>query len=147
MVLLENKKTKGMKSHLANLVAIAKLDGEFSLAEKRLIFDIGTKNGLSQEKIKKIIRSEKPIEFKVPKNDSDRFDRVYDLIQMAYADGVCTEDEIASCIELAEKLGFKKAITGVLVRKIAMELGAEEPKTKEEIKTACGDFLSYEQAA
>lgn len=37
------KKTKGIKSHISNLVAIAKSDGNFSIAEKRLIFDIAKK--------------------------------------------------------------------------------------------------------
>jgi tellurite resistance protein len=53
MVLFETKKTKSLKSHLANLVAIAKSDGDFSVAEKRLIFDIGVKNGLSTDEVKK----------------------------------------------------------------------------------------------
>ncbi len=81
MEIFESKKTKGMKSHLANLVAMAKIDGNFSVAEKRLILDIGVKNGLSTEKVKKIIRSEKPIKFKVPKTDSDRFDKLFDLVK------------------------------------------------------------------
>lgn len=144
MVLFETKKTKNLKSHLANLVAIANSDGEFSVAEKRLIFDIGVKNGLSIDEVKKIIKSDsKSIEFKVPDNDSDRFDELYDLVSMMLADGVCSEDEMSNCIELAEKLGFRKAITGVLVRRIVTLQAGEEPKSREEIKILCGDFLNY----
>jgi uncharacterized tellurite resistance protein B-like protein len=145
MVLFETKKTKNLKSHLANLVAIANSDGDFSVAEKRLIFDIGVKNGLSIDEVKKIIKSDsKSIEFKVPDNDSDRFDELYDLVSMMLADGECTEDEMSNCIELAEKLGFRKAITGVLVRRIVtLQIGEVEPKSKEEIKILCGDFLNY----
>jgi tellurite resistance protein len=145
MVLFETKKTKNLKSHLANLVAIANSDGDFSVAEKRLIFDIGVKNGLSIDEVKKIIKSDaKSIEFKVPDNDSDRFDELYDLASMVLADGVCTEDEMSNCIELAEKLGFRKAITGVLVRRIVtLQINEGEPKSKEEIKILCGDFLNY----
>jgi hypothetical protein len=143
MVLFETKKTKSLKSHLANLVAIAKSDGNFSVAEKRLIFDIGVKNGLSTDEVKKIIRSDKPIELKVPDNDSERFDELYDLNLMMLADGEVTEDEISNCIELAEKLGFKKHITGVLVRRIVTLMTAEDKKSREEIKVLCGDFLVY----
>jgi hypothetical protein len=145
MVLFETKKTKNLKSHLANLVAIANSDGDFSVAEKRLIFDIGVKNGLSIDEVKKIIKSDsKSIEFKVPDNDSDRFDELYDLASMVLADGVCSEDELSNCIELAEKLGFRKAITGVLVRRIVtLQSGDGEPKSKEEIKILCGDFLNF----
>lgn len=145
MVLFETKKTKNLKSHLANLVAIANSDGDFSVAEKRLIFDIGVKNGLSIDEVKKIIKSDsKSIEFKVPDNDSDRFDELYDLVSMMLADGVCSEDEMSNCIELAEKLGFRKAITGVLVRRIVtLQSGEGEAKSREEIKILCGDFLNF----
>jgi hypothetical protein len=147
MVLFETRKTKNLKSHLANLVAIANSDGDFSVAEKRLIFDIGVKNGLSIDEVKKIIKSDgKTIEFKAPDNDAERFDELYDLASMVLADGECTEDELSNCIELAEKLGFRKAITGVLVRRIVTLQSSSsegEPKSKEEIKILCGDFLKF----
>lgn len=146
MVLFETRKTKNLKSHLANLVAIANSDGDFSVAEKRLIFDIGVKNGLSIDEVKKIIKSDgKTIEFKAPDNDAERFDELYDLASMMLADGECTEDELSNCIELAEKLGFRKAITGVLVRRIVtLQSSSEgEGKSKEEIKILCGDFLTF----
>lgn len=144
MVLFENKKTKNLKSHLANLVAIANSDGDFSVAEKRLIFDIGIKNGLSIDEVKKIIKSDaKSIEFKAPDNDNERFEEVYDLVSMMQADGVCSEDEMENCIEIAEKLGFRKAITGVLVRRIVTLQNIEPRKSKEEIKILCADFLTF----
>jgi hypothetical protein len=142
MELFQSKKTKGIKSHIANLVAIAQSDGNFSTAEKRLIFDIGKKNGISIQKIKEIVKSDEPIKFKIPKNDSDRFDRVFDLVKMLLADGMKTEDELAVCIELAEKLGFRKAICGVLVRKIM--LGINGGAGHDQLKSECGDFLKYE---
>jgi hypothetical protein len=142
MQIFNSKKTKGIKSHISNLVAIAKSDGDFSMAEKRLIFEIGLKNGLTNEKLKSIIKSDEPIKFKIPKNDSLRFDQVADLAEMLLADGVYNETEIESCIEIAEKLGFKKAMVGILVRKIVV--GLSNGKTKEELKKECGDFLIYE---
>lgn len=143
MDLFNTKKTKGIKSHISNLVAIAKSDGHFSMAEKRLIFEIGKKNGVSNEKVKDIIKSEEPIKFKIPKNDSLRFDQVADLAEMLLADGSYDESEIEVCIEIAEKLGFKKSIVGVLVRKIVT--GLSNGQTKEELKNECGNFLSYEE--
>lgn len=143
MDLFNNKKTKGIKSHIANLVAIAQSDGNFSVAEKRLIFEIGEKNGLTKEKIKSIIKSTEPITFKVPKNDSDRFERVYDLVQMVLADGGKGEDEMDACIELSEKLGFRKAIAGVLVTKI--EKSILQGISREQTKTESSDFLTYEE--
>ncbi|HXU27307.1 MAG TPA: hypothetical protein VN698_08755 [Bacteroidia bacterium] len=143
MDIFNSKKTKGIKSHIANLVAIAQSDGNFSVAEKRLIFEIGQRNGLAISKIKDIIKSTEPIEFKVPKNDSARFDRVYDLVEMVLADGERAEEEMDACIEMAEKLGFRKAITGVLVTKI--EKGILQGISREQIKAESADFLTYEE--
>jgi uncharacterized tellurite resistance protein B-like protein len=142
MNIFPSKKTKGIKSHIANLVSIAQSDGNFSMAEKRLVFDIGKRNGLSVDKVKEIIKSEEPVKFKIPKSDSERFDRIFDLVKMLLADGVKTEDELQVCLELAEKLGFRKAICGVLVRKILMGLNAG--LGHEQLKKECGDFLKYE---
>ncbi|MFN6947194.1 MAG: hypothetical protein ACK4ND_19810 [Cytophagaceae bacterium] len=142
MELFESKKTKGIKSHIANLVAIAQSDGKFSVAEKKLVFEIGERNGITKEKVKKIIKSDKPIKFKVPVNDSDRFDRLYDLVEMVLADGIKTENEMDALIEIAEKLEFRKAIVGVLVNKIIR--GIEDPeKTKEVVRIECGQFLNF----
>lgn len=141
MEIFENKKTKGIKSHISNLVSIANLDGNFSLGEKRLIFQIGKKNGLSNDKLKSIIKSDKPIKFKVPDNDSARFDQVFDLVEMLLVDGTTNENEIEVCIEIAEKLGFRKAIVGVLVRKLIM--GLQGGKTKEELKDESRNFLNF----
>jgi len=140
MELMETSKTKGIKSHINNLVSIAQSNGEFSMAEKRLIFNIGRRHGLKDEKLKKIIKTTEPIKFKVPDNDSDRVNMVMDMVEMLLIDGTATEVEIADCISISEKLGFRKAIVGVLVRKVIMDM-SEGSKTKEEIKAECGNFL------
>jgi hypothetical protein len=141
MEIFESKKLKGVKSHINNLISIANRDGNFSIAEKRLIFAIGRRQGLSNEKLKSIVKSNEPIKFKVPDNDSSRFDQVVELVEMLLADGVASENEIATCIELAEKLGFRKAIVGVLVRKLV--LGMSEGKSAMELKMECANFLKF----
>lgn len=64
---------------------------------------------------------------------------VMDMVEMLLADGIATETEIADCIAISEKLGFRKAITNVLVRKVIIDFS--EGKTREEIKSACANFL------
>lgn len=141
---LFKKKTKGMKSHIANLVAIAMSDGNFSVNEKKLIFEIGERNGITREKVKEIIRMEnEDIKFKIPKNDLDRFNKVYELVEMWHADGDKAEQEMDICIEIAEKLGFRKEITGVLVRKL--QYGIKAGKTRDELQNECADFLDFKK--
>jgi hypothetical protein len=141
MEIFVSKKTKGIKSQIANLVAIANLDGNFSVAEKKLIFALGEKNGLSNDRIKEIIRSEEPIKFKAPETDSLRFDRVYECVQMLIMEDDNEDQKIDFCIELAIKLGIRMAVAGVLVRKIVD--GLKSKKTNAVLKQECADFLSF----
>lgn len=141
MELFESKKTKGIKSQIANLVAIAQLDGDFSHAEKRLIFEIGERNGISKERVKEIIKSDTPIKFKMPENDALRFDRLYEAIEVLLTDSEHEEEKVDFCIELAIKLGVRMAVAGVLVRKIIT--GLKEKQAKKDIKADCSNFLNY----
>src|SRR3978361_1303230 len=100
MEIFESKKVKGVRSHINNLISIANSDGNFSIAEKRLIFAIGRRQGLTNEKLKDIIKSNEPVKFKVPEDDSQRFDQVAELVEMLLADGTATENEIATCIDM-----------------------------------------------
>jgi 3-oxoacyl-[acyl-carrier-protein] synthase III len=141
MELFESKKTKGIKSQIANLVAIAQLDGDFSHAEKKLIFEIGERNGISKERVKEIIKSEDPIKFKMPENDALRFDRLYEAIEMMLTDAEHEEEKIDFCIELAIKLGVRMAVAGVLVKKIIA--GMKDKVSRKDIKVDCANFLNY----
>ena len=141
MEIFVSKKTKGIKSQIANLVAIANLDGNFSVAEKKLIFELGEKNGLSNDRIKEIIRSDEPIKFKAPETDSLRFDRVFECVQMVVMEDDNVDQKIDFCTELAIKLGVRKAVAGILVKKIVDGLKAN--KTHAELKQESADFLSF----
>ena len=141
MELFESKKTKGIKSQIANLVAIAQLDGDFSHAEKKLIFEIGERNGISKERVKEIIKTEDPIKFKTPENDGLRFDRLYEAIEMMLTDAEHEEEKIDFCIELAIKLGVRMAVAGVLVKKIVA--GMKDKVSRKDIKADCSNFLNY----
>lgn len=141
MEIFVSKKTKGIKSQIANLVAIANLDGNFSVAEKKLIFELGEKNGLSNDRIKEIIRSDEPIKFKAPETDSLRFDRVFECVQMVVMEDDNLDQKIDFCTELAIKLGVRMAVAGILVKKIVDGLKAN--KTHAALKQESADFLSF----
>ena len=76
----------------------------------------------------------------VPSNDSERFDQIYDLVEMMLADGIIDDSEMDFCIDMAEKLGFRKAVVGVLVRKISM--GVKDGLKREDIKRDAHAFLN-----
>lgn len=139
--LFENEQTKRLKSHILNLGALAKIDGHVDSAEMNYIVSIGKKNGIRPEEVRALLANASTVKFVGPANDSERFDQIYDLVEMMLADGIIDDDEMDFCIEMAEKLGFRKAIVGVLVRKISQ--GVKDGLSREEIKLEAQGFLDY----
>jgi len=141
LTIFETKKVKAQKQHLKNLVALAKVDGIISEAELEIIYKAGEKNGLKSYEIDDIIEVTEAGEIQVPTNDADRFDQIFDLVQLMLADGHVGDEEMDFCINIAEKLGFRKAIVGVLVRKITVNLvnGLDKTSIKEEAE----NFLTF----
>ena len=141
LTIFETKKVKAQKLHLKNLVALAKADGVISDAELELIYKAGERNGLKTYEVDSLIEDTEAGDIQVPSNDADRFDQVFDLVQLMLADGSIDNEEMDFCIQIAQKLGFRKAIVGVLVRKISVSLvkGYDKSSIKEEAE----NFLTF----
>jgi hypothetical protein len=139
----ESKEAKRKKSHIKNLVALAKLDGHVTKEELGFLLKIGDRNGVKNDDVKKMILRTTTVKVTKPANDSDRFDYIYDLIEMTLVDGVMDEDEIDYCVDMSAKLGFRPAISGVLVRKIAVDI--MEGLAKEDIRSRVESFLTFKK--
>ncbi len=137
----ENDQAKKIKGHLQNLAALAKADGHIDEREMSFILAVGKKNGLDSAAVKSLISGASGMSGELPANDSERFDQIYDLVDMMLADGVVDENEMDFCIVMAEKLGFRKAIVGVLVRKISQ--GVKDGVPHDRIKEESLSFLNY----
>jgi uncharacterized tellurite resistance protein B-like protein len=135
----DSEETKKKKSHLKNLVSLAKLDGQVTKSEFDFLINVGFRNGVSSSDIKKMMLRSTTIKVTKPENDNERFEIIYDLIEMVLADGVMDEIELDFAIDLAVKLGFRPAISGVLVRKIALD--RVDGLSKEEIRNKVKAFL------
>jgi len=136
----ENEQVKRMKNHIMNLGALAKVDGHIDSTELNYIIAIGQKNGMKAEEVKSLIANAGTVKQLIPENDSERFDQIYDLVEMMLADGIVDDNEMEFCIDMAIKLGFRKAIVGVLVRKIS--IGVKDGLSREHIKSESQDFLN-----
>jgi hypothetical protein len=124
----ESEASKRRKAHLKNLVSLAKLDGRVAAEELDFLINVGARNGIYESDIKKMLASEATVKVTIPTNDAERFEILYDLIEMMLADGVMEERELDFAIDLCCRLGFKPAISGVLVRKMATDLIAGHNK-------------------
>lgn len=105
------------------------------------IVGIGKKHGMKPDEVRDLVSSVKASDSQLPTNDSERFDQIYDLVEMMLADGIVDENEMDFCINMAAKLGFKKSIVGVLVRKISV--GVKDGLTRDNIKEEAQAFLNY----
>ncbi len=141
MDLFSNKDVRLVKAHLKNLVALSKVDNFIAKTERELIYKIGERNGLSEELVEDIIEETSTSEAHIPLNDSERFDDLFDLVHLMLVDGIIHESEIDFCMNMAERLGFKKAIVGVLVRKISMNIA--NGLNRESIKADVSNFLKF----
>ncbi len=139
----ESKEAKRKKSHLKNLVALAKLDGHVTKEELSFLLKVGERNGVKADDVKKMILRTTTVKVTRPATDNDRFDYIFDLIEMTLVDGVMDEDEIDFCVDTAAKLGFRPAISGVLVRKIAVDI--MEGLEKESIRSKVESFLNFKK--
>lgn len=141
LTIFDSKKSKIQKSHLKNLATLAKADGEISESELTFITKIGAKQGLKESEISSLLEDTTTTDFEIPTNDSERFDQIFDLVKLMSADGVIEDKEMDFCISIAEKLGFRKAIVGILVRKIS--LGLTSGLDKDAIKSESEAFLYF----
>ncbi len=137
----ENEQAKKIKGHLCNLAALAKADGHIDEREMSFIITVGKKNGMAAADVRKIVAGNTNCLSDLPSTDSERFDQIYDLVEMMLSDGIVDENEMDFCIMMAEKLGFRKAIVGVLVRKISQ--GVKDGLPEDRIKEESLSFLNY----
>ncbi|MCC9165765.1 TerB family tellurite resistance protein [Pontibacter harenae] len=137
----ESEETKRLKSHITNLGALAKVDGHVDQQEMEFIVAIGQKHGMKKSDVQSLLANSETIEPQMPANDMERFDQIYDLVEMMLADGIVDENEMAFCVTMATKLGFDTSIVGVLVRKILM--GVKDGLSRENIRKETQTFLNY----
>jgi len=109
----------GAKSHMKNLIEMAMADGHFDNSEKNLLNSIAKKYSVSSAQLKSIHDNPDVIEFEVPKNDSQKFEQLYDLINMMVVDECVDRDEIKLCGMFARKFGYQENKTDELIDAVA----------------------------
>ncbi len=138
--LFENKTTKKNKNLLKNLVALANADMKLDKAELACIYRIGEQRGLTKDQIKQIVKSQKKHQIIVPEEITEKFEHLYDMVQVMVADGVVEDSEVEFCVDIAGKLGVRTATKGLLVTKITNSV--LEGKSKERILEEAKPFLA-----
>ncbi len=107
-----------IKEQLNMLINLAASDKSVGEKEAKTIHMIGKANGLTKEEIDTMLKSPKPIGDLSKLTEDQKFENLYHLIQLMKSDGQVFKSEIHFCEEVAEKLGYKKAVVAELSSKI-----------------------------
>jgi len=108
-------------SHFANIVRIAKSDGEVSMEEVEMLSRIARKYNISNEQFKDILKDPDKIPTIAFLECEERVERLYELLQMVEADHK---------IERAEVSVLRKIVTG-----LAFPLHAVDEIVQQAVKT------------
>jgi len=100
------------KAELNVLVNLAASDKNIAERESKLIHLIGKANGIPTEEINSMLKNPKPIHDSSSLTSDQKFEHLYFLIQLMKMDGQVFRSEVVFCEQIAEKLGFKKAVVG-----------------------------------
>jgi len=107
-----------IKAQLSTLVQLASADGEFSGEEKQMIYMIGKANHIKEEEIDDLVNNPVPLPSVSTMTAEDKFDYLYNIVQLMKIDSQVYLSEIKYCEDIAERLGFNKKVIGALSKQI-----------------------------
>jgi uncharacterized tellurite resistance protein B-like protein len=97
-----------VKSHMKNLIEMAVIDGNFLEVELDLLKRIAKKNGISESQLNEIRKNPNGVKFEVPKDETERFNQLYELVQMMSIDNEVHPEEAKLCNLFAIRLGYQR---------------------------------------
>lgn len=106
------------KPQLQILINLAARDGLVAEKEARLIKSIGRANGFNESEIDEMLSAPEELSDPLYLSDDQKFEYIYNVIQLMKADGQVFKSEIDYCEKLADQLGFKKTVVGELSSRI-----------------------------
>ncbi|GIL23106.1 MAG: hypothetical protein BroJett042_16190 [Bacteroidota bacterium] len=107
-----------IKEQLNVLINLAASDRSVGEKEAKVIHLIGKANGLSKDEVETMMKNPQPIGDLSAFSEDQKFENLYHLIQLMKSDGQVFKSEIHFCEQIAEKLGYKKAVVGELSSRI-----------------------------
>ncbi len=107
-----------IRSQLSMLIKLANVDNDFAEDEKNMIYMVGKANGVPEAEIDALLENPEPLSPVVEMSDDEKFEYLYNVVQLMKIDKEIYLSEIKYCEEVAEKLGFRKAVIAELSSKI-----------------------------
>ncbi len=99
-----------VEEQLSILVHLSMADKFFAKQESKLIHHIGARNGLTHEQVELIMDNPKPIPNLKGLPTDEKFEYLYNVIQLMKVDGKIHQSEIEFCERMALALGYKRGV-------------------------------------
>lgn len=103
-----------VKSQISNLIKLAIRDNDLGLQEQKWIYKIGEDSGLSADEISSLFKHPVEMEDSDMLTSDEKFQYLYNVVQLMKIDQKIFKSEIHYCEELAERLGYKKKVIGLM---------------------------------
>jgi len=125
------------------LISLAKIDGQVVDKEKNHLINIGRANGIYPDEIYPLFTQTH--EVVVPENLSDdqKFDLIFNLIQLMKLDERMYREEIQFCGQVAARLGYHKQVMFELLSHVRS--GGLDADEKESLRKLTHTFLNRQQ--
>lgn len=107
-----------IRTHLNLLVQLAKVDGVVVQDEIDLIEQIGKAHGMSSDEISACFEDPNLVEELGELSDDEKYDYIYNIVQLMKIDGRLYKEEIKFCAKMASKLGYNEDVLLELMLKI-----------------------------
>lgn len=115
--------SSNIKNHLKALVQISIIDRDFGEPERTYVYTIGKANKLSEEEIDEIVKEvleskeDEVVNYEGLMSE-ERFDYLYDIVQLMKIDGEVYLTEIKYCGDVAERLGYDRKVVKKMASRI-----------------------------
>ena len=125
-----------LKEQLKILIKLATIDNELADKEANLIEKIGKANGITEDEIYYMIKNPEPYKSLATLSEDQRFEYLYNIIQLMKIDGKVYKSEIVFCQDIAERLGYKKKAVAELSKSIYSDpsITSDREQLKERIR-------------
>lgn len=107
-----------IKAQISQLINLANIDGSYADQEKKHIIMIAKANGLTKEDVEQLFAKPVPLPSISTLSWEDKFEYLYNIVQLMKIDSQVFLSEIKFCENLAVKLGFKKKVISKLSKSI-----------------------------
>lgn len=132
----KDAKSVATKSHLDNLIQIAKIDGYYDEIEKDYLLKVAQSYNIPARNIEEVEKYSHKISMAEPENKEMIYRQLYELVGMMLADGVVHNQEIELCARFAEEMGVAQSNGMIFISNLVKEI--EKGATPQDIAKLLG---------